>query len=166
MVTKPRSPTYDELLTLVQTLQAENVALKVRIAEQDKRIEKLARQLAAANKNSTKPPSSDITKPPPDQSPKHESTLTLDDADQVVEFHVDQFIDNSAKSLASWAHASPPSRSAKGDIHASYSGAEKVLGFLGGDVCRATICNKIKKVALDFAYQELLAALPTEGYLN
>ncbi len=56
----------------------------------------------------------------------------------------------------------------KGGIHASYTGTEKVLGFLGADVCRATICNKIKKVAaaLGFAYGELLAALPTQDRMN
>lgn len=56
----------------------------------------------------------------------------------------------------------------KGGIHASYTGTEKVLGFLGADVCRATICNKIKKVtaALGFAHGELLAALPTQDYMN
>jgi transposase len=56
----------------------------------------------------------------------------------------------------------------KGGIHASYTGTEKVLGFLGADVCRATICNKIKKVAaaLGFAYGELLAALPVQDHMN
>ena len=59
METKGWRPTYDELFELVATLQS-------RIAEQDKRIAKLEAQLAAANKNSrnsSKPPSSDITKP-------------------------------------------------------------------------------------------------------
>jgi len=56
----------------------------------------------------------------------------------------------------------------KGGIHASYTGTEKALGFLGADVCRATICKKLKQVAtaLDFAYGELLAALPDEEHLN
>ncbi len=56
----------------------------------------------------------------------------------------------------------------KGGIHASYTGTEKVLGFLGVDVCRATICNKIRKVAaaLGFAHGELLAALPTQDHIN
>jgi transposase len=56
----------------------------------------------------------------------------------------------------------------KGGIHASYTGTEKVLGFLGVDVCRATICNKIKKVAaaLGFAYGELLAVLPEQDRMN
>jgi len=56
----------------------------------------------------------------------------------------------------------------KGGIHASYTGAEKVLGFLGADVCRSTLCNKVKKVAaaLGFAYGELLCALPGEERLN
>lgn len=56
----------------------------------------------------------------------------------------------------------------KGGIHASYTGTEKVLGFLGVDVCRATICNKIQKVAasLGFAYGELLAALSEQDRMN
>ncbi|RLB64385.1 MAG: hypothetical protein DRH08_09700, partial [Deltaproteobacteria bacterium] len=56
----------------------------------------------------------------------------------------------------------------KGGIHASYTGTEKVLGFLGVNVCRATICNKIKKVsaALGFAHKELLALLPEQECLN
>jgi transposase len=56
----------------------------------------------------------------------------------------------------------------KGGIHASYTGTEKVFGFLGVDVCRATICNKIKKVAaaLGFAHGELLAALPAQDHIN
>ena len=56
----------------------------------------------------------------------------------------------------------------KGGIHASYTGTEKVLDFLGVDVCRATICNKIKKVAaaLGFAYGELLDALPEQDRMN
>jgi transposase len=56
----------------------------------------------------------------------------------------------------------------KGSVHASYSGAQKMLGFLGADVCRSTLCNKIKKVAaaLGFAYGELLCATPGEERLN
>ncbi len=56
----------------------------------------------------------------------------------------------------------------KGGVHASYTGTEKVLGFLGVNVCRATICNKIKKVsaALGFAHNELLALLPEQEILN
>ncbi len=58
MAAVSRKLTYEDLLALVHTMQAENAALKTHIAE-------LERQLAAANKNSTnssKPPSSDITK--------------------------------------------------------------------------------------------------------
>jgi hypothetical protein len=56
----------------------------------------------------------------------------------------------------------------KGALHASYTGAQKLLGFLGVDVCRATLCNKIQRVsaALSFAHGELLAALPHEECLN
>jgi hypothetical protein len=56
----------------------------------------------------------------------------------------------------------------KGGIHASYTGIEKIFGFLNVDVCRATICNKIKKVseALNFAYAELIDVLPNEKYIN
>ena len=240
MATKSREPTYDELLTLSQTLQAQNSAMKARIAVQDKRIEELERKLAAANKNSSnssKPPSSDITKPPAGKQrkpgrrkkrriggqeghPKHESGLTLDDADHVVDFHADQLDNEGAgdlvpapdqepriifqhelvnKPVELTAYVSHPYTDSKtgeivyapfprdveeagimgprltafaaclkGGIHASYTGAEKVLGFLGVDVCRATICNKIKKVsaALGFAYGELLAALPGQDRIN
>ena len=56
----------------------------------------------------------------------------------------------------------------KGGIHASYTSTAKVLGFMGVDVCRATVCNKIKKVsvALGFSYTELLDALPVQEHLN
>jgi transposase len=56
----------------------------------------------------------------------------------------------------------------KGGIHASYTGVEKVLGFLDVNVCRATICKKLKKVtgALSFAYEELLQTLPVQEQLN
>jgi len=56
----------------------------------------------------------------------------------------------------------------KGGVHASYTGVEKVLGMLGVDVCRATICNKIKKVteALCFSVEELHSELPNQGQLN
>lgn len=60
MEEESRKPTYDELLDLVARLEA-------RIAEQDRRIAELERELAAAKKtsrNSSKPPSSDIAKPP------------------------------------------------------------------------------------------------------
>lgn len=232
MADNPPNPTYKELLALVQAIQAENAALKTRIAL-------LERQLAAANKNSrnsSKPPSSDITKPPTKHAkpgrpkkrriggqkghPKHESTLTLDKADHIVEYHADQCADNRATSLVAAADQKPKiifqyefvdkpveltayvshayqdrttgevvyapfpqdivaagimgarltafAACLKGGVHASYTGAEKVLGFLGVDVCRSTICNKIKRVsaALAFAHAELLTALPTEEQLN
>lgn len=56
----------------------------------------------------------------------------------------------------------------KGGIHASYTGVEKVLGMLDVDVCRATICNKLKKVscALGCAYEQLFGALRDEPHLN
>jgi transposase len=225
--------TYKELVDLVARLEAY-------IEEQHILIAELQRQLAAANKNSrnsSKPPSSDITKPPKSSSrkpgrrkkcriggqqghPRHESGLTLDDADHVVDFHADQVDDNGARDLVPapdqkprilfqhelvdkpvdlTAYVSHPFRDRKtgeivyapfprdveaagimgprltafagclkGGIHASYTGAEKVLGFLGVDVCRATICKKIKNVsgALAFAYGELLAALPGQDHIN
>src|SRR5881227_2881618 len=53
------APTYEQLAALV-------VALQARIAEQDARIAKLERQLAASSRNSSKPPSSDgLDKPSP-----------------------------------------------------------------------------------------------------
>ncbi len=103
MKTKGCKPTYDELFELVATLQA-------RVAEQDKRIAELEAQLAAANKNSrnsSKPPSSDITKPKKRSGsrkkrriggqkghPKNESNLTINDADHVVPYHADQLPEN------------------------------------------------------------------------
>lgn len=56
----------------------------------------------------------------------------------------------------------------KGGIHASYTGVKKVLDVLGVDVCRATICNKIKKVcdALGFSFGELNSELPNQDQLN
>ncbi len=110
METKGCKPTYDELLQLVATLQA-------RIAEQDKRLAELEAQLAAANKNSrnsSKPPSSDITKPRAEKPsgkrkkrliggqkghPKYESNLALDDADHVVHYHADQLPENLEREL-------------------------------------------------------------------
>ena len=110
METKGCKPTYDELLQLVATLQA-------RIAEQGKRLAELEAQLAAANKNSrnsSKPPSSDITKPRAEKPsgkrkkrliggqkghPKYESNLTLDDADHVVHYHADQLPENLEREL-------------------------------------------------------------------
>ncbi len=107
-----RKYTYDELVDLVARLEA-------CIAEQDKRISELERQLAAAKKtsrNSSKPPSSDITRPPGDPNRKsgrrgkrriggqeghlkHESDLSVDDADHVVEYHADQLSDEGARDL-------------------------------------------------------------------
>jgi len=228
---KTPRPSYAELVALVARLES--------------RIADLESQLAAAQKNSrnsSKPPSSDITKPPSDQGsktgrrkprhiggqdghPKHESGLTVDAADHVVELRPDQIPGAPSRDLAPapglepkiifqyelvekpvelTAYVAHPYRDRgtgeisyapfpkeveeagligprltafaaclKGGIHASYSGAEKVLGlrlrrFLGADVCRATLCNKIKKVAaaLGFAHGELLAALPAEPRLN
>jgi transposase len=60
-----RKPTYNELAALVKRLET-------RIVEQDMRIAELERELAAAKKdshNSSKPPSSDLVKPPK-QKPK------------------------------------------------------------------------------------------------
>ena len=56
----------------------------------------------------------------------------------------------------------------KGGIHASYTGTQKVIGFLGAPVCRATVCNKMRKVsaALGFPVGELLDRLPEEERLN
>ncbi len=109
METKGRRPTNDDLFQLVATLQA-------RIAEQEKRIAELEAQLAAANKNSrnsSKPPSSDITNPKRNGSrkkrriggqkghPKYESNLTIDDADHVVSYHADQLSENLGRALVS-----------------------------------------------------------------
>ena len=112
MQTKRREISYDKLLELVATLQA-------RIAEQDKRIAKLEAQLAAANKNSrnsSKPPSSDITKPNGKKRsgsrkrrdiggqkghPKNESNLIIDDADHVVAYHAHQLPENLELELVS-----------------------------------------------------------------
>jgi transposase len=221
-----RQPTYADLTELVRDL-------RTRIAE-------LEAQLAAAKKNSrnsSKPPSSDITKPPTDASqnigprkkrgiggqeghPKHESELTLEKADRVVSLEADRIPNRASLPLApaddqeprvlfQYELAGKPTRLTayvahpyrdlrtgdilyppfpaeveaagllgprltafaaclKGGIHASYTGTEKVLGFLGVDVARATLCNKIQKVAaaLGPAHEELLQALPGEEHIN
>ena len=56
----------------------------------------------------------------------------------------------------------------KGGIHASYTGVKKVLDMLHVDVCRSTICNKLKKVceALGFSVAELNSELPNQEQLN
>jgi transposase len=56
----------------------------------------------------------------------------------------------------------------KGGIHASYTGVKKVLDMLHVDVCRSTICNKLKKVceALGFSVEELNSELPNQDQLN
>lgn len=115
-----RQSSYDELIDLVGSLREHVAAQDKHIAEQQKRIEELERQLAAANKNSrnsSKPPSTDITKPPTNPEgkpgrdrkrciggqkghPKHEADLTLDDADHVVDLHADRIIDNRSLDLA------------------------------------------------------------------
>lgn len=233
MTVSSGQPSYEELLKRL-------AALEILLSERDKRIAELEAELAKARKtsrNSSKPPSSDITRPPSDTRrpsgrrkkrtiggqeghPKHESGLTLGDADQVVDLHADRIPGPSPKDLvpapdlqpkilfqyelvpqpieltAYVAHpyrhrqtgevhfaAFPPEVEAagilgprltafaaclKGALHASYTGAQRLLGFLGISVCRATLCNKIKKVsaALGFAHGELLAALPEEERLN
>jgi transposase len=56
-----------ELLGIIRRLEARNAALEERVEEQAKRINELERELAKARKNSStssKPPSSDIVKPP------------------------------------------------------------------------------------------------------
>jgi transposase len=233
MESNGRKRTYDELVDLVGRLEA-------RIAEQDKRIAELERQLAAAKKNSgnsSKPPSSDITKPPKKKGakrrrrkkrsiggqeghPKQESNLTVEDADHVQDYYADQHPETLQRDLVPapglepkvlfqyelvdtpvelTAHVAYPymdqetgevvyapfpreveaagllgprltafAACLKGGIHASYTGTEKVLGFLGVDVCRATICKKIKNTsaALESAYGELLDALAAEEVIN
>ena len=56
----------------------------------------------------------------------------------------------------------------KGSIHASYSGCQKILAFLGVHVSRSTVCNKIDNVsnALGFSYEGLEKALPNQSILN
>ena len=61
------APSRRELLAIVRRLEARNAALEKRIETQDKRIHELETALAKARKNSStssKPPSSDIVKPP------------------------------------------------------------------------------------------------------
>lgn len=233
MGAEARQPTFTELTDLVRDLRE-------RISAQDKRIAELEAQLAASKKNSrnsSKPPSSDITKPPTDPQqnasrwkkrhiggqeghPKHESELTLEEADRVVNLGADRIPNHASLRLAPAADHAPrvlfqyelvgkpvkltafvahPYRNLrtgeilyapfprdleaagllgprltafaaclKGGIHASYTGTEKVLGFLGADIARATLCNKIQKVAaaLGPAHDELLQALPSEERLN
>jgi transposase len=214
--------------------------LKQQLVQKDTRIAELEADLAKARKNSrnsSKPPSSDITKPPGDPKrkgdrrkkrkiggqeghPKHESGLTLANADHVVHLNADRIPHEPSRELVPapdqdpkiifqyemvkkpielTAYVAHPYRDPntgdvlfapfsteveaagilgprltafaaclKGGIHASYSGTEKVLGFLGVDVCRSTLCNKTMKVsaALAFAHGELLDALPEEKFLN
>jgi transposase len=232
---------------MVERQEREMARYNVRIQEleqmlvaKDKRIAELEEELAKARKNSqnsSKPPSSDITKPPTAQKhnggdqkkrniggqeghPKHESNLTLADADRVVNLHVDRVIHDTARDLVPapdlqpkiifqyelaaqpvelTAYVSHPYRDRKtgeiffppfptgveaagilgprltalaagmkGGIHASYSGIEKVFSFLGVNVSRSTLCNKILKAseALAFAHGELLEALPKQDQLN
>jgi len=224
-------PTYDELVALVAELRAH-------IARQDQRIAELERQLAAARKNSrnsSKPPSSDIVKPPKDTGkdkhkkrhiggqkghPRHEANPPLDDADHIVELRAEtipdfasldlqpapkeepkllfqyEFVQKPVELTAYVAYpyldrntnqiVYPPfpreveaagrigprltafAACLKGGVHASYTGAQKALGFLGATVCRATVCNKLKKVsaALAFPVDQLLEILPEEDRLN
>jgi transposase len=238
---------YEELLKRLSGLEktmeqqaARILELETLLASKDMRIAELEAELAKARKtsrNSSKPPSSDITRPPSDTQrprgrrkkrtiggqeghPKHEPDLTLADADRIVDLRADQIRGPSPKDLvpapdlqpkilfqyelvpqpieltAYVAHPYrqrqtgevhfapfPPEVEAagilgprltalaaclKGALHASYTGAQRLLGFLGISVCRATLCNKIKRVsaALGFAHGELLAALPEEERLN
>jgi len=239
MGSRGRKPTYNELLALVRRLEARIVELENERARDKARIGKLEQQLAASRKtsrNSSKPPSSDITKPPKGGGkgqrgkkrriggqqghPKHEANPPLEDADHVVDLHADQIPDAKDRDLKAAPDAEPkllfqyefvekpvkltawvahpfrdratgeilypsfpreveaagrlgPRLSAfaaclKGGIHASYSGTQKILGFLGAPVCRATICNKMQKVsaALGFPVDALVARLPQEDRLN
>ena len=148
MAASTRKPTYDELVDLVARLEAHIAKQDKHSAEQDKRIAELERKLAAANKNSSnssKPPSSDITKPPIKHAkpgrpkkrtiggqkghPKHESELTLDDADHVVEYHANQFTDNRAKSLVAAPDQAPK-------IIVTVQGASRYAGGKAGAVWR------------------------------
>jgi transposase len=236
-----------ELQKKVERLEREIAKRDLRIHEleqlllqRDKSISESQEELAKAKRNSqnsSKPPSSDIIKPPPtprdhgtqvkkrniggqDGHPKHESALTLADADRVVEFHADRLNKEPERDLVPVPSLQPkiffqyelqpnpirltayvaypywdpktgetiyarfpagmeeagilgPRLTAliaclKGGIHSSYTGVEKVLGFLGVDVSRSTICNKIQNVsaALASAHKELLGALPNEKMLN
>jgi transposase len=235
-----RKPSYDELSEIVENLRERIAEMEKQLAARDERIEELERKLAAANKNSrnsSKPPSSDITKPPADPQgkpdrrrkrriggqeghPRYEGSLTLDDANRVVDLHANRISGNRSRNLAPapdqerrilfqyelpdppvvlTAYVSHPYRDRatgeivyapfppevhaagilgwrltafaaclKGGIHASYTGTAKVLRFLGVNVCRATVCKKVKKVsaALGFSYGELFGALPGEEHLN
>lgn len=246
METGGRQPTYDELVDLVARLEARiaeqdlRIAeLEARLAEKDRELAETKRQLAAATKNSrnsSKPPSSDITKPPKtggkgkrrkkrriggqEGHPKHEANPPLEEADHVVDLRADcipdaedrdlepapeaeprmlfqyEFVEKPVELTAWVAHpfrdrltgeiVYPPflreveqagrlgprltafAACLKGGIHASYTGTQKVLSFLGAPVCRATVCNKMKKVsdALAFPVDQLLDILPEEERLN
>jgi len=101
-----RKPTYDELLALVESMRAENEALKRRAAAQDRRIAELEGKLAAATKtsrNSSKPPSTDIVKQQVADKPKgkrkiggqrghkkHGRTFDLSDADEQHGYELDE----------------------------------------------------------------------------
>lgn len=56
----------------------------------------------------------------------------------------------------------------KGGVHASYTSIHKLLACLGATVCRATICNKVKKMsaALAAPVDELGNALPEQMRIN
>jgi hypothetical protein len=102
----------DELLALVTELRREMAALREENAA-------LKAALARSHKdssNSSKPPSSDITKPPADPGrnggprkkrriggqeghPKHESDLTLADADHVVNLRADRALKEPSRKL-------------------------------------------------------------------
>ena len=233
---RKRKPTYNQLLGIIEKLEAKIVELENKLTETQNKLADTEAKLAAANKdsrNSSKPPSSDIVKPKKKNKhgtknsiggqtghKKPEDKLTTNDADNVVEFHADILIDDPLlelvpdtehppkiiyqyefveKPVELTAYVSYPYRDLnsgdilyaplphevemagilgprlsafaaclKGGIHSSYTGVEKILCFLGADVCRATICNKIMKVAdaLACSTNELLQMLPTQPHLN
>ena len=69
-----RKPTYDELAALMTRLEARIVEQDKRISELEAKLAEKERELAAAMKtsrNSSKPPSSDITKPPKTKTKGH-----------------------------------------------------------------------------------------------
>lgn len=99
-VSEKANPTYEELQQEIVTLKQLVQRLEARLIEQDKRIEHLENELAKYKKNSSnssKPPSSDIVKPPRQSPgdgkrkiggqpghPRHERPLfSLEDIDSV-----------------------------------------------------------------------------------
>ena len=99
-------PTYEELEREVDTLKQIVLRLESKLTEQDKRIKTLEDELSKYKKNSSnssKPPSSDIVKPPRETQdgvkrkigaqpghPKHERPLySVEQIDNVIEHHLD-----------------------------------------------------------------------------